>query len=189
MKQKTEYEDECEVEDVPASPLLAEEKKHRYGRVAGLDDEELADPYELERQATLAEWGPILALPVKARRGWVQPTLSEDFGLDWGAFGTVDFERSMPEFDKARYKADRLREELRDVIIMMQTISGRLPRARYKVLKYLRMGIIGLEQIESLDMYQLGKLHLRALKLQEDIRQLQNVSWERRKLRLAEVLG
>ena len=89
MKQQAEFEDEYEVEDVPVSPLLAGDRKSRYGSVPGLDDEELADPWELEKQAILADWGPILALPVRTGRGWIQPRLDEDFGVDFGAFGTV----------------------------------------------------------------------------------------------------
>jgi len=72
MKQEVEFEDECEVDDVPVSPLLSEERRNRYGSVPGLDDEELAEPWELERQAMLQEWGPVLALPVRTKRGWVQ---------------------------------------------------------------------------------------------------------------------
>lgn len=188
MKQHT-YENECEVADVPASPLLAEDRKARYGHVAGLDDDELADPYELEKQVLLADWGPILALPVRTGRSWIQPTLSEDFGVDYGAFASVDFERTVPEFDKLRYKADKLREDLRDVLIMASTISYRLPRAKYRVLKYLRLGIIELEHIESLDMHELGRLHLRALRLQRQIKELREASFERCKAKLAEVLG
>ena len=71
MKHETEFEDECEVEDVPVSPLLSEDRKNRYGSVPGLDDEELAEPWELERQVTLQEWGPVLALPVRGRGGWI----------------------------------------------------------------------------------------------------------------------
>ena len=41
---------EDEVEDVPVSALLHEARRNRYGSVPGLDDEELADPEELERQ-------------------------------------------------------------------------------------------------------------------------------------------
>ncbi len=137
MKNVDEFEDECEVEDVPVSPLLAEQKRNPYGSVEGLDDEELADPAELERQAFIADWGPILALPVRTRRGWVQPSIDENGNVDWGAFGTVDFERSMGPCDKLRYKADRLQEKRRDVLIMYSIVSNRLPKARYKVLKLL----------------------------------------------------
>ena len=182
-------EDEiCSIEGVPVSPLLAEDRVNRYGSVVGLDDEELASPEELERQVFLEQWESVLALPVRGRRNSIQPHIDEYFGVDWGAFATVDFSRSMPEFDKARYKADKLREELRYVIIVMQTLSGRLPRARRQVLKYLQRGVIELGHIESLDMYELARLDLRARRLQKQIQQLKNVSWAKARKELAEVL-
>ena len=50
---------------VRVSPLISVERRNPYGSVPGLDDEELATPEELERQVMLAEWGPVLALPVR----------------------------------------------------------------------------------------------------------------------------
>jgi len=62
MKQENEFEDACEyVTDVPVSAVLLPLKPKRYGSVPGLEDDELADPYELERQVMMDEWGPILA--------------------------------------------------------------------------------------------------------------------------------
>jgi hypothetical protein len=68
MKNETAFEEECEVDDVPVSPLLAEERMNRYGSVPGLDDEELASPEELERQVFMQEWGPVLRLPERGRK-------------------------------------------------------------------------------------------------------------------------
>jgi hypothetical protein len=182
------YEDESadEVEDVPVSPLLSE-RKDRYGSVPGLDDEELADPAELERQVMLQEWGPVLALPTRGRDGWIRPSIDEDGNIDFGAFGTVDFERTQPAFDKLRYKADRLREELRNVIIMMETVSDRLPRAKFRVLKLLQKGVIDLEHIQNSDMLAMARYYLRIVRLQNETKELRDASWER-KVRLAEVL-
>jgi hypothetical protein len=192
MKNVNEFEDECQVEDVPVSPLLAEQKRNPYGSVEGLDDEELADPAELERQAFIADWGPILALPVRTRRGWVQPNIDENGNVDWGAFGTVDFERSMGPCDKLRYKADRLQEKRRDVLIMYSIVSNRLPKARYKVLKLLEKGIIELEDIGNEDMLALARYYLQARSLEREIRELRKASWTRRQRRIekrfAEVL-
>ena len=187
MKQEVEFEDGCEVDDVPV-PSLSVRHKHRYGSVPGLDDDELADPRELERQVMAEEWGPVLMLPVRGRKGWVQPAVDEDGGVDFGAFATVDFARTMPEFDKARYKADRLRERLRDVLIMVSIVSERLPKARRQVLKYVESGVIGLDQIVNEDMRALAGLYLRARRLQAEIRQLQEASSQRRRERFAEVL-
>lgn len=86
---------------IPAPAALHKQPK-TYGSVPGLPDEELADPEELGRHVFRAEWGPILALPVR-RAPTIRPDIDESLGVDWGAFGTVDFERTVPAFDKARY--------------------------------------------------------------------------------------
>jgi len=54
---------DVEIDDVPVSALLHQDRKNTYGGVPGLDDKELADPEELERVVYLQEWAPILALP------------------------------------------------------------------------------------------------------------------------------
>ena len=174
---------------VPESALRRAEKRNLYGSVPGLDDDELADPDELERQVWREEFGPVLALPARGTTRAIRPDVDEDGGFDWGAFGTVDFERSMPEFDKARYKAEKLKERLRDVLIMFSIVTRRLPRAKFLVLKYLRMGIIELEHIVNDDMLALARLHLRARRLQQEIRALRNVSWKRMRRELEVVLS
>jgi hypothetical protein len=191
MKQTTEFEDACEcVHDVPVSAMLSPLKPNRYGSVPGLDDEELADPYELERVIRLEEWGPILALPVKKGRRWIQPHRDEDGHIDFGAFGTVDFERGMPEFDKARYKAEKLGEERDDVLSMFGIVKIRLPEdARRLVLRYLKMGIIDLEHITHPDMLALAKYYLRARRLEKEIVDLKAASSRARERRLAAFLA
>ena len=76
---------------VAESGLLKRVRKDRYGSVAGLDDSELANPDELERQVYREELAPILALPVQGNRCSLRPAIDEDGSLCWGAFGTVDF--------------------------------------------------------------------------------------------------
>ena len=93
MKQAVEFED-VEVDDVPVSALVQVRRENRYGGVPDLDDEELADPEELEKQALAEEWGPVLALPSKGGRGRAQQAVDESGEVDWGAFATVDFERT-----------------------------------------------------------------------------------------------
>jgi hypothetical protein len=181
MKQEiNEYDMMDEVDDVPVSPLLSLEKKNRYGSVPGLDDEELADPEELERQVYIEMFGPVLRLPIKRKHSWIRPNIDEE-GIDWGAFGTVDFSRLMPEFDKPRYKAEKLAEERENVVLMYNIIRERLPgTAKNKVLKYLDRGVIELDQIANEDMRMLGQLFLRAEKLRQEIYELKKASWERR---------
>jgi len=182
-------EDEIEIDGVPVSPLLSEHRKNRYGSVPGLDDEELASPEELERQVFLQEWGPILALPVRTNRGWIRPNIDEDGHVDWGAFGTVDFDRIQPEFDKARYKVEKLQEERRDVLIRLGVVDYRLTWAHREVLKYLVKGILSLDDIIDVDLHCTARLYLRARRLQKEISQLRDASWTRRRKRCAEVLG
>ncbi len=174
-----------EVDDVPASAWCR--RRNRYGSVPGLDDEELADPDELERQALHEEWGPVLRLPVRGRGGF-RPEIDED-GVEFGAFASVDFKRTMPEFDKARYKADKLREELRDTLILLSIVKRRLPgKAKYLVLKYLRMAVIELEHVADDDMLALAKFYLRARRLRDEIRDLEEASTRKQRAALATVL-
>lgn len=162
---------------VPESALLRREKVNRYGSVPGLPDEEPADPDELERQVYKEEFGPVLKLPLRERKWRLRPAVDESGGVDWGAFGTVDFDRIAPVFDKVRYKADKLREERDNVLIMLGIVARRVRRpARKQVLKCLRQGTIELEDIADEDMFALAKLTLKAVRLQREIAALRNRS-------------
>ncbi len=187
---RSEYEiDEEDVEGVPVSALLHEERRNRYGSVPGLDDDELADPAELERQVFLAEWGPILALPRRHEPRGVRAAIDEEGRPDWGAFGTVDFARTLPEFDRDRYRAAKLRGELEDVLIMLSIVKPRLPgRAKYLVMKYLRMGLIEVGHVVNDDMRALARLYTRARRLQEQIARLEEVSREKLQQEMAWLL-
>jgi len=157
------------------------ERQAGYGSVPGLDDNELAGPAELERQVTIDLWGPILALPVRRRRTGIRAVIDEFGHLDWGPFGTADFERLHGSFDKAMYKADKLKDQLRWTIIMHEMFMERIPgRAKYMVLKHLHMGTIELDHIESHDMYLAAQWALRALRLRREISQLRTASWRHR---------
>ncbi len=102
---------------VPESALLERETRPKYGTVPGLEEDELADPDELERQVIREEFEPVLLFPSRPSSMTIRPNV-EDGRVDWGAFGTVDFDRYR-QFDKARYKAEKLREELRDLLLLM----------------------------------------------------------------------
>ncbi len=181
MSYKTDFDNGIGADGVPAAAILKLESKDRYGHVAGLEDQELADPVELERQVMRQEWGPILALPFQGMKQTFNPVRDENGGLDWGAFGTVDFERYRPEFDKARYKVEKLREELRDVLIMFDIVRERISgRSKYLVLKYLRMGIIHADHIINDDMQWLARYYLRAKRLQVEIARIKKAGWVRK---------
>ena len=172
--------------EVPESVLLKRLRPDKYGSVPGLDDSELADPDELERQVLRQEFGPVLALPVKAGRGCIRPNIDEGGRVDWGAFGTVDFDRNRPQFDKLRYKADKVTEQVKDLFIMFGIVNERIKTgAKYLVLKYLRMGIIELGHVVDNDMLALARLYLRAERMKKEIADLQEAGERRRQQKAA----
>jgi hypothetical protein len=175
---------------VPESVLLRRDKGNRYGSVPDLDDSELADPDELERQVMMQEFSPVLALPVKAPKSGIRPEVDENGNLDWGAFGTVDFDRYSGGFDKARYKADILREQRKDLLVRLGMVSERIKaEGKRLILKYLEMDIIGFEHIDNEDMRILARLYLRARRLEREIAELWQSSERRRQQRAAALWG
>jgi hypothetical protein len=176
--------------EVPESALLRRDRGNRYGSVPGLEDSELADPAELERQVWQQEFGPILALPVTASRSCIRPEIDENGHIDWGAFGSVDFDRYTGGFDKARYKAEKLREQLKDVLILFSIVNDRMSNpAKYRVLKYLERGIIGFEHIVNDDMAALARLYLRARRMRQETDELRGASEQRREHRAEALWG
>ena len=170
-KTRSPKQTDARIEDAPVSAVLKRVRPSRYGSVPGLDDSELADPDELERQAAIAEWEPILSLPATANRRWVKPVVEEDGFVHYGAFSMVDFERTHPPVDVGRYRTARLREELRDVLIRFDVLKERMPgMGKDLVLKYLRMGVINQSHIVDADMAGLARLRFRADRLQHQIR-------------------
>lgn len=154
---------------VPESVLLKRERSNQYGSVEGLPDEELADPEELERQIYREELGSVMMLPQPMSKNF-NPGWDWSVDVDFNAFASVDFDRTQPEFDKIRYKADKLRAELKDVLIIFDTVRTRIAsKAKDKILKYVEMGIIDVGHIPDFDMYCLAELYLRARRKQNHI--------------------
>ena len=179
MEQETSFILEDEVV-VPESPLLRRQNVNRHGSVPGLDDEELADPDELERQVYLEEFGPVLALPFSGVHRDIRPAVDETGGVDWGAFGTVDFDSYRPQFDKLRYKTEKLREKLKDLVFIVKIMSARIPgKSKFKILKLVRTGVLDIGDIVDCRVYYLAEMYLRAWRMREQIERLQ----ERRKQR------
>ena len=174
----------CQSVVVPESALLKRERASKYGHVPGLDDEELADPNELERQIRQEEWGPVLMLPnPKSKES--NPAWDWSVDVDFNAFASVDFDRTQPEFDKIRYKTDKLNEEVKDLIIMFDIIKERIAgRVKYAVLRYVERGTIDIEQIWNNEMYFLAELYLRIRRMQKEVGQLREASRARKAKRL-----
>jgi hypothetical protein len=178
----------CDGVVVPAPAALHRQPKG-YGSIPDLPDEELADPDELERQMHIQEWGPILALPVRDAP-IIRPDIDEDGGISWGAFDTVDFERTVGKFDKMRYKIGKLREERRHVRIMIDTVRYRV-RGTDKdvVLKYALRGVIAIEDILDEDVKGLVRLYMRVERLTKEIEQLREARRRRQQRELAAMLA
>ena len=167
--------------EVPESALLRVERGRGYGSIPGLEDEELSDSAELERQIFLEEWAPILALPCKGFNGHIRPTIDELGHLDWGAFGTVDFARLRPPFDKARYKADRLQEQLRDHLLMLELVRERVsPQDRGRVRRLAACPEVDLDDFDHPDERAYAKWLRRVRRLADEIRGLREFSRQRR---------
>jgi hypothetical protein len=158
---------------VPAAALRQEQRRTRYGNLAELPDEELADPDELERAVYKEMWWPILRLPQQRWECPIRPNMDEDGRVDWGAFGTVDFDSYRPEHSKLRYKAEQMKEQLKDRVNMLRMISGRIPgRAKYKILWLVRKGRLDADDIENWDMWQLAVGYVRAWRFRREIEQM-----------------
>ena len=155
---------------VVQSPLLKRERGNKYGTVPGLDDNELADPGELERQVFEQEFAPIMTLPIKHSCSRVRPNIDESGSINWGAFGTVDFERTMPQPNESSSRIAALHEERRDVLIRLGIVTARLPKAAmHKMLMYLRKGVIGMEHIVNEDIVWVVQLDRRARRISREI--------------------
>lgn len=176
-----EIEDSIELALSPVLKRLPKKSK-KCGRI-DLPDSETALPDELERMVYRQEFEAVLNLPVPSRKKCIKPTIDDNGDVNWGAFGTVDFDKYR-SFDKARYKAEKLKEVLSDTIIMAGIISSRIPiaaRNKVKVLKYVKQGLIETDSIQNSDMRQLAKLFLRIIKLKKEISELQKRSRQRKR--------
>ena len=132
--------------------------------------------------AFMMDWGPIMELPVKSQRGKIRPAIDERGQLDWGAFGTVDFERLREPFDIARYKADMLQAELRHNVLMLETLAGRVPvEAQIRILELGRTGRLDLDDIGDADEWLFARRYLRIKRLRNGIRELRELSYQRRR--------
>ena len=169
-------EDGAEV--APPAWIRAE---NRFGSVPGLPDNELASPAELERAYYRELWGPILMLP-KPKSASFNPAWDCHSELGYNGFATVDFERMMPEFDKARYTIDKLKEQLKDLVIMVSIVNERIKDVRkYKILRLVGKGILDADDIQHGGLWQLAVMYKRALRLKKEILRLQEMRRQRQK--------
>jgi hypothetical protein len=174
----------CEYEEIGGDWRVVNEDGKRISEwmsKLGLADEDEATPEQLERLAFIMDWGPIMELPVRSNRGRLRPAIDENGQLDWGAFGTVDFERLREPFDVARFKADRLQEEVRDNRIMLEINAERLSaEARNRILELGRKGMLNLDSIKDCDEWFFARRYLLIKRLRDEIQELRKLSRRRR---------
>lgn len=158
-------------------PIVPLERDQSLGGVPGLPDEELAGPAELERQAFIADWGPVLSLPVKSADGGIRPEIDEDGHLNWGAFGTADFERLHGPFDKPRFKADKLEEEVRDAEVMLEMVLARLiPQRMNSIRARVESDAYIIDDLHE-DEFGFARWYLRVKRLRSEIQDLRQHNW------------
>jgi len=158
---------------VPAAALRKQQRRERYGGVEGLPEEELAAPDELERVMCKEMWWPVFNLPQQRWECSIRPNMDEDGRVNWGALGTVDFESYRPQHSKLRYKAERMKEQLKDRVIGLRILSERIPgTAKYKILRLVKKGRLDTDDIEDFDMWQLAVGYVRAWRLRREIQQM-----------------
>lgn len=184
-----QYESEvCDGIFVPASALRQEQRRTKYGTLADLPDEELADPDELERVVYKQMWWPILRLPQQRWECPVRPNMDEDGRLDWGAFGTVDFDSYRPQHSKMRYKIEQLKERLKDLSGLLRLASDRIPgRTKYKIMGLVRTGVLDIGDIKDNAMYFLVESYLYAYRLRQRIEKLQAKSRKEQEAKVQEL--
>jgi hypothetical protein len=174
MSQYIEFEDG--IEAVPPAWVKPVE---RYGVIEGFDENDYASPKELERIYYEQLWGPVLMLPEQKKSDNAAWKCYGD--LDYNAFASVDFDRMRPEFNKIKYKADKLQERLKDLMIMIRIkLESIDDNRKYKVLRLVGKGHLEPDDIRHGDMWQLGLLYRRAVNIKKEIGRLREASFKRK---------
>jgi hypothetical protein len=171
MKQESEMTDEIEESELPVSGAVRVQRRKGYGSVPDLDDEEPADIGELQRIVAWQMYAPLLALAGRKGRGG-RIRLDAGGEIDWDAIGPAGGRRRRPRPGVVRPvgQAEQLGAELAHVVGLIGLLHERVPgTAKYLVLKYVRMGILDVEHIESHDLRELAVLEARARRLQEQL--------------------
>jgi hypothetical protein len=163
--------------------------KFELGTLEDIPDEELADPDELERAYYRELWGPVFQIS-KPKSSSYNPVWDCHTDVDFNAFASVDFDRHRPAFDVTRYKADKLKSQLKDLVILIEMLNERVKdKAKYRILKYVRAGVINVDDINNWDMWLLAKLYMKTLGLRKQIIELCETSKHRREQRVQKWLA
>jgi hypothetical protein len=177
--EQTQDEETFCIEDgveLTPSPVLKPLRKKGYGSIPDLPAEDMVSPEEIERVYHREQWGPVLLLP-RPKKADFNPAWDCDSELGFNAFATVDFDRMQPGFDKARYKRDKLREQVKDLMIKMKIVSERIQGIRkYKILRLVAKGVLDADDIELWDLWQVATMLRRALRIRREIDRLEEYS-------------
>jgi hypothetical protein len=150
MNPKNIYEKYYCVEE-PVSPLPG----RRSSSIADLGQGNLILPADVEQVYLKAVFAPVLALPVKAYTGWIDPKVGDNVMIGIGAFGAV-------EFKEPQYGPDRLVERLSDELYRLDLISSRIKdTSKYKDIDLFLQGFYALEDFDGFDIYCLAEQSLR----------------------------
>jgi len=132
--------DDEQVADAPVSPRLKVIRQHDLPE----DEEEAITWSEVQRLVFEQMWGPILRL---------RPTQDDFFlhgnseeGVDISAFNTQDFARKSGQSRRYGPAVSMAKQEHREAVWMFEMTLGSIKgEAKYRVLKYLKDGVIGVE--------------------------------------------
>ena len=70
---ENETEQTFDTDDLPASAVVKVIRPDKYGSISDLDDEELADPEELERIVIIEFLAPLLLFLRHDKFSWIEP--------------------------------------------------------------------------------------------------------------------
>lgn len=182
MEDETRYMNVEDGIEVPEPGVLRVERLSRHGSIPYLRDSELADVRKLEQAVYREMWKPLMVLPKPVRNWRPYAKLDADGRLDWGAFGTVDFERMHGHGCPWTYREQQIRDDLMHATIMLEMVEERLPRhTQLPVLRLVRQGVLDIDDIENPHMHAIARWDTRVRRLRQELRTLQ----EARRSRLA----
>ena len=155
---------------VPSPASLKIERKNKYGSVEGLDDSEVIDPMELERQVILNEFKSIFFIPLQRQNEGIRNVMwnSEDFLKS--VLDPICIKK--PQIEKSNL--DKLRDKLRFTSNMINNMYNTQPDRKKRItLKYLLMGWISPKDIIDRNLKTCAEWCLRSIQLQKEIKQLE----------------
>ena len=83
-----------------------------------------------------------------------------------------------------------LRDELADSVMRLEMVSERIKsRKKYLIMKYLKEDVLELDDIKDMDMWCMGRMYLRMLRLKREIKELQEYRSKKFKQQLKVALG